>query len=71
MKALIRNICTTYNNTINLITHISKGHFSVLNKLKHFLAFSALTLSLNVTSAGDVNQFNKQAYLDLNTEYNE
>ncbi|CAC9435940.1 hypothetical protein, partial [uncultured Gammaproteobacteria bacterium] len=45
MKALIRNICTTYNNTINLITHISKGHFSVLNKLKHFLAFGALTLS--------------------------
>ncbi|WP_138145781.1 hypothetical protein, partial [Bathymodiolus heckerae thiotrophic gill symbiont] len=71
MKTPIKNTSTTYNNTINLITHISKGHFSTLNKLKHFLAFSALTLSLNVTSAGDVNQFNKQSYLDLNTEYNE
>ncbi len=44
------------------------AHSSVLSKLKHFLAFGALTLSLNVTST-DVNQFNKEAYLNLNQEY--
>ncbi|CAC9624845.1 Cadherin domain protein [uncultured Gammaproteobacteria bacterium] len=68
MKTLIKNTFTTYNNTINLITHIVERHFSILNKFKHLLVFGTLALSLNVTS-GDVNQFNKQAYLDLNTEY--
>ena len=41
----------------------------MLTKLKHFLAFGALTLSLNVTSAGDIQDFNKAAYLNLNQEY--
>jgi uncharacterized protein (TIGR02145 family) len=68
MKTLIKNTFTTYNNTVNLITHIVERHFSILNKFKHLLVFGTLALSLNVTS-GDVNQFNKQAYLDLNTEY--
>ncbi|CAC9526263.1 hypothetical protein [uncultured Gammaproteobacteria bacterium] len=68
MKTLIKNTFTTYNNTVNLITHIVEKHFSILNKFKHLLVFGTLALSLNVTS-GDVNQFNKQAYLDLNTEY--
>ncbi|SMN15804.1 hypothetical protein CRYPD_730 [uncultured Candidatus Thioglobus sp.] len=70
MKILIKNTCTAYNNAANLITHIVEGHFSVLNKLKRFLTFSALTLTLNVASAGDVNQFNKQSYLGLSAEYN-
>ncbi len=61
---------TTYRNTIKLIDHIIKGlRSSVLTKLKQFLAFSALTLSLNVTSGGEVNQFDKEAYLNLNQEY--
>ncbi|CAB9544058.1 Cadherin domain protein [Bathymodiolus brooksi thiotrophic gill symbiont] len=68
MKTLIKNTFTTYNNTVNLITHIVERHFSILNKFKHLLVFGTLALSLNVTSS-DVNQFNKQAYLDLNTEY--
>jgi uncharacterized protein (TIGR02145 family) len=38
--------------------------------LKHFLAFGTLTLSLNVTSVDYINQFNKEAYLNLNQEYN-
>ena len=49
----------------NLATHISR----VLSKFKHFLAFSVLTLSLNVTSSGDINQFDKEAYLDFGKPY--
>jgi uncharacterized protein (TIGR02145 family) len=38
--------------------------------LKKLLTFSALTISLNVTSVNNSNQFNKEAYLNLNQEYN-
>ncbi|WPE16789.1 invasin domain 3-containing protein [Candidatus Thioglobus autotrophicus] len=69
MKTLLKNIDSTHYNATNLITHIAVGaRSSVLSKLKHFLAFGALTLSLNVTST-DVNQFNKEAYINLNQEY--
>jgi hypothetical protein len=37
--------------------------------LKKILTFSALTISLNVTSVNDRNQFNKEAYINLNQEY--
>jgi IS5 family transposase len=50
MKTLIKNTFTTYNNTVNLITHIVEKHFSILNKFKHLLVFGTLALSLNVTS---------------------
>ncbi|WP_428087727.1 inverse autotransporter beta domain-containing protein [Candidatus Thioglobus sp.] len=43
--------------------------FKALTKLKHFLVFGALTLSLNVTSAGDIQDFDKAAYLNLNQNY--
>jgi hypothetical protein len=37
--------------------------------LKHFLAFGTITLSLNVTSVDNINQFDKEAYLNLNQQY--
>ena len=68
MKIQLKNINTL--NVINTTIDIAKSSISnTSSKLKHFLAFSALTLSLNVTSGGDVNQFDKEAYLNLNQEY--
>ena len=49
---------------------VVRGYVSYnLTKLKHFLVFGVLTLSLNVTSSGNVQAFDKAAYLDLNQTY--
>ena len=69
--AIVSFVIFVIGRRFKIITHIAGwggACSSVLSKLKHFLAFGALTLSLNVTST-DVNQFNKEAYINLNQEY--
>ncbi|WXU00765.1 MAG: hypothetical protein Ctma_1497 [Catillopecten margaritatus gill symbiont] len=74
MKTLLKNACSTNYNATNLITHVAwvgGAHSRALSRLKHFLAFGALTLSLNVTSGGEINQFDKEAYLNLGQQYSD
>ena len=60
----------TQLSVVRLSVSLWKKHTaSMLAKLKHLLIFGALTLSLNVTSAGDIQSFDKAAYLDLNQNY--
>ncbi|WP_162262071.1 inverse autotransporter beta domain-containing protein [Bathymodiolus septemdierum thioautotrophic gill symbiont] len=67
MNTLLTNSTQTHSS----IANIAGGHISnVLNKLKQLLLFSALTLSLNVTAVDKPQSFDKEAYLNLNQEYN-
>ncbi|BAS67065.1 inverse autotransporter beta domain-containing protein [Bathymodiolus septemdierum thioautotrophic gill symbiont] len=73
---LFKSIFNVFKVSKNTQTHssianIAGGHISnVLNKLKQLLLFSALTLSLNVTAVDKPQSFDKEAYLNLNQEYN-
>ena len=40
-----------------------------LSRIKHFFVFTILTLSLNVSSTDNTQQFNKQNYLDFSKPY--